>query len=129
MGRKPDKTYPPRIACIYRIVNTVTGETYVGSTNNWLTRKAQHLTALRSGEHCNEKLQESFRRYGEASFLIEVLERSPFDSLWRFGKRDRAARLYDLIILSWLNEREGHYYRELKASLNVKLPPRSFCPI
>lgn len=59
---------------IYRIVNHVTGQCYVGQSRRMQKRIKEHFRLLRWNQHPNRRLQESFNQYGEASFYgaIEV---------------------------------------------------------
>ena len=59
---------------IYKIVNTVTGSCYIGSSANLYKRLSEHLRVLRLNEHYNAYLQRSWNKYGEESFIAEVLE-------------------------------------------------------
>lgn len=53
---------------IYKIVNQVTKEKYVGQTTNFSRRKQNHLSALRNNRHPNLKLQNAWNKYGEDNF-------------------------------------------------------------
>lgn len=55
---------------IYKIINNVTGEKYVGQTTNFSRRIKDHKEALRRNKHKNPKLQASWNKYGEANFSI-----------------------------------------------------------
>ncbi len=46
---------------------------YIGSSKNMLTRKSQHLSALRNKKHHSFKLQEAFDEFGEHSFRFYAL--------------------------------------------------------
>lgn len=59
---------------IYSITNTISGKRYIGQTNNFARRKAQHFSYLRNGSHHNILLQRAFSKYGEEFFEFEVLE-------------------------------------------------------
>lgn len=59
---------------IYKIVNTVTGECYVGSAVNLGARKLHHLHKLRKGKHFSPYLQRSFNVHGEGAFEFIVIE-------------------------------------------------------
>ena len=59
---------------IYSILNTITNQCYIGSAINFDSRKNQHLSQLRNGVHGNIKLQRSFDKYKESSFVFSVLE-------------------------------------------------------
>ena len=56
---------------IYKIINNVTNEKYVGQTTNFSRRIENHLSALRNNKHVNPKLQSSWNKYGESNFSIE----------------------------------------------------------
>lgn len=56
---------------IYKIVNQVTNEKYVGQTTNFSRRKQVHLFALRNNKHINPKLQNGWNKYGEENFYWE----------------------------------------------------------
>lgn len=47
---------------------------YIGSSKNMLTRKSQHLSALRNKKHHSFKLQEAFDELGEHSFKFYALQ-------------------------------------------------------
>ena len=66
---------------IYQICHTLSGRTYVGSTNNWKRRRGEHKSELRGGRHCNAHLQRAWNKYGEDAFVFNVLERLPLDQL------------------------------------------------
>lgn len=59
---------------IYKIINKVTGEKYVGQTTNFSRRINEHKEKLRANEHKNPKLQSSWNKYGEENFLIEKVQ-------------------------------------------------------
>lgn len=56
---------------IYKIINNVTGEKYVGQTTNFSRRINDHKEKLRTNKHKNPKLQASWNKYGEENFSIE----------------------------------------------------------
>ena len=55
---------------IYKIINNVTGEKYVGQTTNFSRRINDHKEKLRANKHKNLKLQASWNKYGEENFSI-----------------------------------------------------------
>ena len=60
---------------IYRAVNTITQESYIGQTNHTLAyRWNQHITDNRRE---NYKLQKALQKYGPNVFSVEVLEDIP----------------------------------------------------
>lgn len=62
------------ISCIYTITNKLNGKFYIGKTNNFLYRINKHKYTLRNGIHINEHLQRAWNKYGEESFMFEILE-------------------------------------------------------
>ncbi len=88
----------PATSGIYRIVCVANKLFYVGSSVNLRIRQYAHFRELRCNEHGNSKLQRAFNKYGEASFIFEIIELvlSPFllereqywlDTLQPFGKK------------------------------------------
>lgn len=59
---------------IYQIRNLVNGKIYVGSTENLFLRKNSHFYTLKKSIHRNNKLQNSYNKYGEQNFIFEVIE-------------------------------------------------------
>lgn len=66
---------------IYKITNTVTGKIYVGKSVDLKQRWHSHKSYLRSGTHCNEYLQRSWDKYGEESFVFEIIEYCPVENI------------------------------------------------
>jgi len=59
---------------IYAIRNKINGKFYIGSTNNIGCRKSAHLSVLRKQKHHSAILQRAYNKYGEKSFLFEIIE-------------------------------------------------------
>lgn len=60
---------------IYRIVNTVNGKVYVGSTRRtFRVRWSTHRADLKSGRHGNRALQQDWVELGPDVFSFEILE-------------------------------------------------------
>lgn len=68
---------------IYKILNNVNGQFYVGSSVKIEHRWAAHLRSLRKGTHHNILLQRSWSKYGENSFSFIIVEivKDPHDLL------------------------------------------------
>jgi group I intron endonuclease len=58
---------------VYQIRNTVTGATYVGSTNDFVRRKSEHFKMLRAGRHPAGHLQNSVNKHGIDAFAFDIL--------------------------------------------------------
>ena len=64
----------PKKSGIYQIRNLVNGKVYVGSAVNLHIRRKTHLYDLRHQKHPNQKLQRAYNKYGEKSFIFEIIE-------------------------------------------------------
>jgi len=64
----------PRIQGIYIITNTVTAETYIGSSVNIAQRWTSHRWELKNSRHKNPSLQVAYDRDGLSAFTNAVLE-------------------------------------------------------
>lgn len=58
---------------VYKILNTVTGDYYIGSSVSLYNRICSHYQNLRRKIHGNFKLQNSYNKYGENSFKVSIL--------------------------------------------------------
>ena len=67
---------------VYQIRNIITGKIYIGSSVDIDTRWAEHKRDLRVGKHRNKRLQNSYNKHGETSFVYEVLELTNKDNLY-----------------------------------------------
>lgn len=59
---------------IYAIQNTITKKIYVGRAKDAIKRFQAHMSLLRIGEHSVEDMQDDFNDFGEASFVLFILE-------------------------------------------------------
>lgn len=59
---------------IYRIYNSKTGKSYVGSSINITRRLLTQFYLLRKNKSHSPKLQAAFNKHGEQCFLHEVIE-------------------------------------------------------
>ena len=59
---------------IYRIKNTLDDKIYIGSSNNIARRWRHHKDLLNRGIHHSIHLQNAWKKYGETTFLFDVLE-------------------------------------------------------
>ena len=64
----------PKKSGVYCIRNIVTGEEYVGGSDDIKRRVNRHFSALRAGRHYNSRIKLSFEKYGEECFKKFVLE-------------------------------------------------------
>lgn len=61
----------PQLPGLYKIINTVNGKRYVGSSVNIRTRIYKHLNDLKKSKHVNPHLQDSFNKHGIDAFSIQ----------------------------------------------------------
>lgn len=62
---------------IYKIVNNITHDIYIGSSANRSgmgSRFSQHKKLLRRGVHFNPRLQHAWNKYGDSNFSFVVIE-------------------------------------------------------
>lgn len=62
------------ISGVYRITSTVSGKSYVGSSQNIRSRLNWHKCVLRNENHHSQALQRAWRKYGEVNFEFVVIE-------------------------------------------------------
>lgn len=65
--------YKNKISAVYKIVNTVTGDIYVGSSKNVMKRWANHKCPPKWNEHPNNPLYLDMRKYGVDKFRFQIL--------------------------------------------------------
>lgn len=71
---------------VYAIVNVRNMKAYIGSTNDFETRRVQHLRALEQGTHFSPNLQLDWRA-DPAAFAFVVIDEAPADLLQKEGYR------------------------------------------
>lgn len=65
---------------IYKISCTETDKVYIGESVDISQRMQKHFSLLRKNKHSNPILQNIFNKYGESTFVVEVLEYTSFNS-------------------------------------------------
>jgi len=63
-----------KISGVYKITNIITGDFYIGSSNNIKKRWTSHRSHAIWKQCPNSKLYKDMQKYGRDNFLIEVLE-------------------------------------------------------
>lgn len=66
---------------VYCILNTVSGKTYIGSSNHIQRRWSRHVYELRTSQHKNCHLQRAWLHYSEEAFAFSVVEECNEESL------------------------------------------------
>lgn len=64
----------PDASGIYQITCIPTGKFYIGSAVNLRNRWRHHFNELRRNSHKNSKLQHAWNKYGETTFIFEIVE-------------------------------------------------------
>lgn len=60
---------------VYQIRNIENNKFYIGSTSlSFEKRKTVHFSNLKRGNHHSKKLQNAYNKYGDKSFVFEILE-------------------------------------------------------
>lgn len=62
---------------IYKILNTQTGNFYIGSSTNLSLREKNHFNNLEHNTHVNLHLQNAYNKYSKESFKFEILVTCP----------------------------------------------------
>lgn len=62
------------VMCIYKIINLINNNVYLGSAVNLRKRKDLHLFELRANKHHSRYLQNAWNKYGEQNFKFEIIE-------------------------------------------------------
>lgn len=66
---------------VYKIVNTITGKVYIGSSSNLEKREYAHFYYLERNNHANKHLQSAYLKYGKESFIFRVIMNCPVSDL------------------------------------------------
>lgn len=59
---------------IYAIIIIITGDYYIGSTQNFHERKLSHLFKLRTNQKTSRKFRDAFSKYKEKNFLFVIID-------------------------------------------------------
>jgi hypothetical protein len=97
---------------VYAIRNEASDRRYVGSAANIYARWRGHRSDLRGNKHCNQHLQRSWNKHGEASFVFEVLEKCERDAGVLMAREEH-----------WMMEFKGALYN-MSEHANVRLGQR-----
>lgn len=63
-----------KICGVYKILNTINGKFYIGSSKDIESRWRQHKDALNQEKHGNPHLQCAWNKYKPHSFVFEIIE-------------------------------------------------------
>ena len=59
---------------IYKIINIITGDFYIGSSLNLMNRYKNHINKLNKQNHRNNILNRAWKKYGSKSFVFVVID-------------------------------------------------------
>lgn len=59
---------------VYSIINTVTGDMYIGSSINLYKRLCDHMYVSFKKKHCNRIFSNAFNKYGYENFKVKILK-------------------------------------------------------
>lgn len=62
-----------KICAVYKITNTITGEFYIGSSNNVKRRWESHKWPSRWKRYTNNPMYQDMQKYGLEKFVFEIL--------------------------------------------------------
>lgn len=113
-NKKTPTTYfrRPRICGVYALLNTVTGDTYIGSSLDMIKRIDRHHNNILSGD-CQSRIKKAVEEYGAEAFAYVMLEVCEPEE--RFTKEKW-----------WFDYRQPEYNFFLEAApnnRNIPLPP------
>ena len=70
-----------KISAVYKIINTVTGDFYIGSSNDIKHRWASHKWPSTWNRYSNNQMYIDMRKYGVDKFEFEVIEEAEIGQL------------------------------------------------
>ena len=88
-----------KISGVYQIINTITGDCYIGSTIDLERRKKQHFCEYCWKHEPNKQLYKDMKQYGKNSFL--------FKSIWLCDPEE--LKKYEQIAIEKYNPKYNRY--------------------
>ena len=76
-----------KISAVYKITNTITGDCYIGSSNDVKRRWRNHKCQSRWKQHPNNPMYLDMKKYGVDSFVFEILAEIEAGSLKEIEQR------------------------------------------
>ena len=96
-------------SCIYKIINLVNNNIYVGSCYKIKQRRSNHFKDLNNNKHGNRHLQNAYNKYGKENFRFEVIEELIFPVEYE-----------KVLIREHLETREQFYIDTLSPKYNIR---------
>lgn len=100
------------------IKNIKNNKVYIGISNNVQARLKRHLRELKQGKHKNEKLQNSFNKYGEENFEFNIIEYMEIELLE--DKEKELIKQYNSVDNGYNIEYGGNYNKVINISTKKK---------
>jgi len=69
---------------IYKLVNVINGDIYIGQSTNLKRRIYRHFNELKHNNHCNKHLQNAFNKYGKDNFKFIIVVLCEIEELTRY---------------------------------------------
>ena len=70
-----------KISAVYKITNTITGDFYIGSSNDVKRRWKSHKWPSKWNKYPNNSMYLDMQKYGVENFVFEILEEVEIDKL------------------------------------------------
>lgn len=70
-----------KICGVYKITNIITGDFYIGSSNNIKRRWGEHKKPSKWKENPNNPMYQDMQKYGTDKFVFEILEEAEIEQL------------------------------------------------
>jgi group I intron endonuclease len=118
---------------IYRIYNVVTKKSYIGSSTNIAKRKIHHFYVLKKNKSHSPKLQSSYNKHGEHSFLHEIIELCAREELinrerYWIEMFDSVNKGYNCSNDTYCATRGMKHTQESKAKMSIAQKTANQCP-
>ena len=116
------------MAYVYLLRNMITAKIYVGYAHCPSRRVKKHISALKSGRHTNENMQEDSNTFGYETFTYSVM--GPYD-----GHEASRMEVFMMKILRTQDSRFGYNYKDRAgSSVNAindrwRTPPSAWVPM
>lgn len=59
---------------VYKIINTINNDCYIGSSSNLKSRRYKHFLSLKNDVHANKILQSSYKKHGKENFIWDIIK-------------------------------------------------------
>ena len=108
-----------KISAVYKITNTVTNDSYIGSSKNVKSRWADHKKPSVWKNYPNNQMYQDMKKYGVDKFVFEILAEVEADSLKEMEQQfiERLKPTYNQMNAKGLNvERYKKYKKEYEKS-------------